>query len=71
MRTWRVWTKAFGHRWRCWPERKAARYLRSRGWVVFYLDPQVRQCQLGQPDGCWLELYERSQSGRQRVPYVG
>ena len=34
-----------------------ARYLRRRGWVCFYLEPQARQCSHG-PSGCWLELYE-------------
>ena len=31
------------------------RYLRKRGWVVFYLEPKARIC-----DGvtCWLKLYE-------------
>ena len=30
------------------------RYLRKRGWVVFYLDEEVRECK----DMCWLKLYK-------------
>jgi len=31
------------------------RYLRKRGWVVFYLEPESRICK----DGfCWLKLYK-------------
>lgn len=29
------------------------RYLRRRGWVVFYLDPEHRTCN----HVCWLSLY--------------
>jgi len=32
------------------------RYLRKRGWVVFYLDEFARKCQ---SDFCWLNLYEQ------------
>lgn len=38
------------------PNRVMARYLRRRGWVVFYLEEQCRQCSDG-PSGCWLHLY--------------
>ncbi len=31
-----------------------ARFLRNRGWVVFYLEPQARKCN---SDMCWLEAY--------------
>lgn len=31
-----------------------ARYLQRRGWVVFYLDEDIRTCK----DLCWLQLYE-------------
>ena len=34
-------------------ERVAARYLRNRSWVVFYLEPEARVC----GDTCWLKLY--------------
>ena len=34
--------------------RLLARYLRKRGWVVFYLDSERRTCK----GGCWLTLYE-------------
>ena len=34
-------------------ERVAARYLRNRDWVVFYLEPEAREC----GDVCWLKLY--------------
>jgi hypothetical protein len=46
----RVWlsnAKSFHHR-------IMARYLEKRGWVVFYLDEDVRTCS----DVCWLGLYE-------------
>jgi hypothetical protein len=32
------------------------RYLRRRGWVVFWLDPQFRICE---DENCFLSLYER------------
>ncbi len=31
------------------------RYLRKRGWVVFYLEPESRKCDSSY---CWLKLYE-------------
>ena len=31
------------------------RYLRKRGWVVFYLPKEARKCD---KDTCWLHLYE-------------
>lgn len=34
--------------------RVLARYLRRRGWVVFYLEDRARSCEAG----CWLKLYE-------------
>jgi len=34
------------------------RYLRKRGWVVFYLEPEHRICAKGT---CWLELYSAEQ----------
>jgi hypothetical protein len=30
------------------------RYLRKRGWVVFYLEEQNRKCD----SMCWLQLYK-------------
>ena len=36
------------------------RYLRKRGWVVFYLEPQHRKCN----GTCWLNVYE-SEQGRE------
>ena len=36
-----------------------ARYLRRRGWVVFYLDPAIRQCDAA--SGCWLALYKEGE----------
>ncbi len=35
--------------------RMMMRYLRKRGWVVFYLEPKHRICNKG---CCWLKLYE-------------
>lgn len=41
-----------------WHERILAKFLRKRGWVVFYLEKQHRTC-----DGmCWLKLYESENS---------
>lgn len=31
------------------------RYLRKRGWVVFYLEERHRKCN----GMCWLELYKK------------
>lgn len=31
------------------------KWLKSRGWVVFYLEKRSRQCN----DMCWLKLYEQ------------
>lgn len=52
-------------------ERLLARWLKRRGWVVFWLDEPVRRCwvsdgtdsggqRLARPDrdNCWLALYE-------------
>ncbi len=39
-------------------DRMLTRYLRRRGWVVFWLDIGARTCQA---DGCWLNLYEQSE----------
>jgi len=35
-------------------ERLMCHYLRRRGWVVFYLEPQSRECR---GDTCWMKLY--------------
>lgn len=38
------------------------RYLRKRGWVVFYLEPKHRVChKLGDDRCCWLKLYRAHQ----------
>ncbi len=34
--------------------RIVARFLRKRGWVVFYLEEEARKCK----DMCWLKLYQ-------------
>jgi hypothetical protein len=39
-------------------DRMLTRYLRRRGWVVFWLDIQARSCPT---ESCWLRLYEESQ----------
>jgi hypothetical protein len=36
-------------------DRLLMRYLRWRGWVVFWLDPESRRCN---GDVCWMRLYE-------------
>ncbi len=41
--------------------RLAARFLRSRGWVVFYLEERARTCS---PGNCWLELYQQEEKKR-------
>ena len=49
-----------------------ARWLRRRGWVVFWLDEPARSCRLaldgvlgvrvpGPHHGCWLALYEQQE----------
>jgi len=35
-------------------ERMMAKYLKKRGWVVFYLDEEARFCTYS---CCWLDLY--------------
>ena len=47
LKVWLSNTRHFHHR-------IMMRYLRKRGWVVFYLEKEHRKCN-GQ---CWLELYE-------------
>ena len=45
-------------------QRILARYLRRRGWVVFYLEPTIRRCDPKYAAaGCWLALYEEGESG--------
>ena len=39
---------------RMFHERIMMRYLRKRGWVVFWLDKENRSCN---GDTCWLKLY--------------
>jgi hypothetical protein len=40
------------------PQRLMMRYLRSRGWIVFWLDKPARHCGPNTPDGCWIKLYQ-------------
>ena len=35
------------------------RFLRKRGWIVFYLEPEARTC----GDMCWLKLYLADNKG--------
>lgn len=46
---------AFWHNIKHFHHRMIARYLKRRGWVVFYLEEKYRTC-----DGetCWLKLYQ-------------
>ncbi len=39
------------------PSMLMARFLRRRGWVVFYLDEKARKCNDGT---CWMELYRET-----------
>ena len=36
------------------------RFLRKRGWAVFYLEEQARECK----DMCWLKLYDSEQRSK-------
>ena len=36
-------------------QRIMARFLKKRNWVVFYLEPEHRECVEGQ---CWMKLSE-------------
>lgn len=38
-------------------QRIMMRFLRKRGWVVFYLSPEVRECK---GKMCWMRLYNDS-----------
>lgn len=47
-----------------------ARWLRRRGWIVFWLDEPARFCAVdsgvdvfrpGPHEGCWLALYEQQE----------
>lgn len=44
---------------RTFHNRILARFLRKRGWVVFYLEPYARHCSAEKKceADCWLELY--------------
>jgi len=44
-----------------------AKYLRRRGWVVFYLEEQARQC----PNDCWLNVYKSAEAAEQNVQWTG
>ena len=49
-----VWlknTRTFHHR-------IMMRYLRKRGWVVFYLEGASRECNVENGGICWLKLYQ-------------
>jgi len=48
MKTWLRNLKSCHHR-------LMMKYLRKRGWVVFYLNKEARICN---DDCCWLKLYE-------------
>ena len=61
----RVWLRNFMHV----HERVMMRYLRRRGWVVFYLEPRYRMCSPG-PCNCWMKLYEEGEA-RERSSFGG
>ena len=48
-------------------ERWMMRFLRRRGWVVFYLDEVARHC--GERQVCWVELYQQEQK-RERMEHL-
>jgi len=37
-----------------------AKYLRKKGWAVFYLEEEHRECNSG---CCWLKLYQNKEKG--------
>ncbi len=51
--------KVFLHNLKSLHHRIMMRYLRKRGWVVFYLESQARICGDGT---CWLKLYQAEQA---------
>jgi hypothetical protein len=54
--------KLLWHNVRNAPQRWAAYWLRRRGWIVFYLDPQVRRDSRCKNPWCWLNLYEDAEA---------
>ena len=60
------WTPSFRERFlvwyrneiKGWLAKRAMRYLKKRGWVVFYLEEEARTCR---DDFCWLRLYQAEQ----------
>jgi hypothetical protein len=52
-------------------QRWMARFLRRRGWVVFYLEEHQRSCPAAEgrsPVDCWLALYQAEET-RYFVPW--
>jgi|SRR3989304_4561668 len=49
----------------CVHHRIMASYLRSKGWVVFYLEEENRCCG-NNADGCWLKMY-KAECERRRI----
>ena len=41
-----------------------ARFLRKRGWVVFFLEEEARNCN----DMCWLKLYREQEKREVKCP---
>jgi len=41
------------------------RYLKKRGWVVFYLEPEHRTCE---NEGCWINLYQSAEQAEDYGP---
>ena len=56
MITWLRNARSFHHR-------IMARFLKKRGWVVFYLEDPARFCKGG---SCWLKTYEALESNDDR-----
>lgn len=48
------WMRSRFQNMRSWHHRILARFLRKRGWVVFYLEDVSRECK----GTCWLNLYQ-------------
>ena len=55
IKTWLINLPTFHHR-------IMMRYLRKRGWVVFYLEENARACK----GVCWLDLYKQKMEEKKR-----
>ena len=54
--------KIWLHNVRYFPHKMMAKFLRKRGWVVFYLEEQSRECK----GVCWLDAYKSTQHSEEK-----